>query len=134
MAILRVADTLILSPTFLVRMTIVFLNRKTFQDMSNLALFQLISTDFWLPEELKFSSLSLPFHSLGCGPTVWVPNWLFSIQYFTYDIRPVECIIWRDGMLYVKNIPSEFLIRDRLSRNYGRDDGIEELFRRIFEK
>ena len=55
MAILRVADTLILSPTFLVRMTIVFLNRKTFQDMSNLALFQLISTDFWLPEELKFS-------------------------------------------------------------------------------
>lgn len=50
------------------------------------------------------------------------------------DIRPVECIIWRDGMLYVKDIPSEFLIRDRLSRNYGRDDGIEELFRRIFEK
>ena len=65
-------------------MTMVSLNRKTFQDTSNLALFQLISTDFWLPEELKFSLLSLPFLSLGCGPTVWVPSWFFRTQYFTY--------------------------------------------------
>ena len=88
----------------------VSLNRKTFQDMSNLVLFQLLApgrTEIWF----ALSSISLLWlWAKGVGPQL-----VLHTDQNEGDIRPVECIIWRDGCM------SKIYRRNFEFRNFRRD-------------